>query len=67
MSHFLGELLGALCQVIGIEIYQLSKDVILDLVTCNLERQPASHLIDEEEEEPTKDGEKPTRRRVCRK
>ncbi|XP_014671947.1 PREDICTED: uncharacterized protein LOC106812561 [Priapulus caudatus] len=59
-----GEVLGTLCQVIGVQVYMSSKEFVLELVKSNVERQPLSDMEDEVEEVTITDsGEKPVRRR----
>ncbi|XP_072032350.1 uncharacterized protein [Amphiura filiformis] len=44
-----GELLGALCKRCGPEVYESSKDIILEGVRCNLERAPLNEASLEEQ------------------
>ena len=41
-----GEVMGCLCQRVGASVYVACKDIILDGVTTNLERQPLEEPSD---------------------
>lgn len=49
-DHMLGEVLGALCAKLGVEVYKEEKDYVLSLIKTNLERQPSNDEASRQEQ-----------------
>lgn len=49
-DHVTGEVLGALCGKLGVDVYKEEKDYVLNLIKTNLERQPSNDEASRQEQ-----------------